>query len=315
MEKIKTFFKTYKYATIWTICYIAVMFFVLLLLFGFNLFSPNDWSILLRARLHGFAGFAFGILLLAAIPMYIATTTLIVRTKKPLFTLVAKKDEKKEDKKEEKKAEEVLTAPLPAGIPTELRGAFLRARQNVTNRPESAFDMKDLNSEVDNAQAKPAEDITPEPEVGLPIPDNFDFSAPEESPAAAPASAPVFKEISFGGSDDTEKKEVKSATKTPLIEHLEKKHYDYVTDGNAVIANGLAITTHTDSDFWIADNEDWFAAGKQKASPVSEALAAASKHNVTPAIYLAEKNIMDIDNRIADWESKGVTVFTDLTSI
>lgn len=247
--------------------------------------------------------------------MYIATTTLIVRTKKPLFTLVAKKDEKKEDKKEEKKAEEVLTAPLPTGIPTELRGAFLRARQNVTNRPESAFDMKDLNSEVDNAQAKPAEDITPEPEMGLPIPDNFDFSAPEEPPAAAPANAPVFKEISFGGSDDTEKKEVKSEKKTPLIEHLEKKHYDYVTDGNAVIANGLAITTHADSDFWIADNKDWFAAGKQKASPVSEALAAASKHNVAPAIYLAEKNIMDIDNRIADWESAGVTVFTDLTSI
>ncbi|MDR0727041.1 MAG: hypothetical protein LBF37_03175 [Rickettsiales bacterium] len=310
MEKIKNFLKTYKYATIWTICYIAVMFIVLLLLFGFNLFSAHDWSILLRARLHGFAGFAFGILLLAAVPMYIATTTIIVRTKKPLFTLVGKKEDKKENKAEDKKEEQVLTSPLPCGIPTELRGAFLRARQNLANRPESAFDMKDVYDD-----AKSSKQITPVAEVeqidaGLPIPDNFDFSTPEETVP----SAPVFRDISFGGSDE-KKEEIKAENKTPLIKHLEKKHYDYFTDGDAIVANGLAIATHDDSDFWIADNDNWFAAGKQKLSPITAAQSVAAKHNATPAIYLGSKNIMDLDSKITEWETVGITVLTDLTCV
>ncbi|MDR1337980.1 MAG: hypothetical protein LBJ73_03040 [Rickettsiales bacterium] len=314
MEKIKNFFKTHRHAVIWTVCYFAAMFFVLRVLFGFNLFSPHDWLVLLHARLHGFAGFAFGILLLAAIPMYIASTTVIVRTKKPLFKITSKKDEEKEDKPAEEKPVPEPAAPLPQDIPTELRGAFLRARQNIGNRTESAFDMKGVFNDADATLQKSAESVTPEIEGGLPIPDNFDFSATDES-APSPA-APVFREINFGGSDDDEEKpETMTAQKTQLIEHLESKKYDYIVEGDVVVANGLAIATHADSDFWIADNDDWFAAGKQKASPIATAIATAAKHNATPAIYLAEKNIMDIDSRIADWESQGVTVLMDLTSI
>jgi hypothetical protein len=118
-----------------------------------------------------------------------------------------------------------------------------------------------------------------------------------------------------GGSDDEKTAEIQTAEKTPLIEHLENNNYDYIADGDIIVANGLAIATHADSDFWIADNDDWFAAGKQKPSPISAAVAAAAKHNATPAIYLAAKNIMDIDGRIADWESQGVTVLADLSGI
>jgi hypothetical protein len=312
LKKAKDFLKTNKYAVIWTICYIAAIFLILRLLFGFNLFSLRDWSILLSARLHGFTGFVFGILLLAALPMYMASTLIIVRTKEPLFTIVPKKDKKEDEKTEEKKEEQELPPAFPAGLPTELRGAFLRARQSIGNRPESSFDMKDVYKE--SSAEQPVVEPTPESsDSGLPLPDNFDFSATE---AAQPA--PVFKEINFGGFDsEKEGKEeiIEEIESSELIKHFESRKYDYVVEGDIVIANGLAIAAHSDSDFWIADDENWFAAGKQKPSPISQAQTAAKKHNATPAIYLAQKNIMDIDSRISAWESSGVTVLTDLASV
>jgi hypothetical protein len=308
MEKVKKFFTANKYALIWTACYVAVMFLILLLLFGFNLFSLSDWSILLKARLRGFAGFAFGILLLAALPMYIATTLIIVRTKKPLFSIVPEKEEKKDANQEEKPEEKEPDVPLSVEIPAELKGAFLRARQNVAARPESAFDAKDSYNNADAAQ--PAAGEPEAPAAGLPLPDDFDFSA------AAPSapSAPVFKEISFGGpADEIKEAEQEEETRSPLTERLEK--YGYAAEGGIVIANGLAIATHDDPDFWITDGETWFAAGKQKASPISEAIAAAQKHDATPAIYLAAQNIMDLDAQVEQWESSGVRVIKSLEEL
>ena len=84
-DKILNFFKNYKYVTIWTLCYIFVMWFILLFMFNFNMFVWQNWIKLFHAHLKGFPGFVFGILILAAIPMYIATTSIIIRTKKPLF--------------------------------------------------------------------------------------------------------------------------------------------------------------------------------------------------------------------------------------
>lgn len=308
MKKIKDFFKTNKYAITWTISYIAVMFLVLLIMFGFNIFSGHDWSVLMRARLHGFAGFTFFIMLLAALPLYVATTSIIVRTGKPLFKIGKAKEEKKEAAAKEEKKEEELTAPLPDGIPTELRGAFLRARQNAGNRPPSAFDIKDVYNNNEPAQSTTEEKTE---EVALPIPDNFDFSAPTE-----PASnAPVFREISFGDDTNDTPAPTPTITTSPLIEHLGKKKYDFKTDGDIVIANGMAIATHSDLDFWIADSDTWFAAGKQKPSPVSTAIDAGKKHNVQPAIYLESTNIMDLDTRITEWESNGITVLKDLSTI
>jgi len=95
MKNIKDFLKTYKYSVTWTLSYIAIIYLILFLLFGFDLFSLSNWSTLLNSRLHGFAGFAFGSLLFAIIPLYIATMNIIIKTKKPLFTFVAKKEEPK----------------------------------------------------------------------------------------------------------------------------------------------------------------------------------------------------------------------------
>jgi hypothetical protein len=313
MENIKDFFKTYKYAIKWTICYIAVVFFILFFLFEFNLFSGRDWQILFKSRLHGFPGFVFGILLLASVPMYLATTTVIVRTKKPLFALTtAKKNDSDKTDQPADEAKPEPAIPLPADIPSELRGAFLRARQNMSNRPESVFDIKDLYTN-DAATRVTQSAAQPEPEAALPIPDSFDFSTPESSAA----SAPVFKEIRFddSGDDPDTGSALESAAGTPLTRHLDSRNYDYVVKGEVTVTNGLAIATHDDSDFWIADEEDWFAAGKQKHSPVSQAVVAAAEYGVSPAIYLAEKNIMDLDSKISEWESRGITVFTSLSDI
>ena len=87
MKKIADFFKAHRYVIIWTLCYIFAMKFILGALFNFNMFSQNAWIQLAHSHLHGFGGFVFGLMVLAAVPMYAATTAIIIRTKKPLFTI------------------------------------------------------------------------------------------------------------------------------------------------------------------------------------------------------------------------------------
>ena len=87
MKKITDIFKNHKHAIHWTIGYIIVMWAILYFLFNFNMFDGHMWHRLMHARLHGFAGHVFGLLILAALPLYMASTTLIIRTKKPLITV------------------------------------------------------------------------------------------------------------------------------------------------------------------------------------------------------------------------------------
>ena len=87
MKRILDFCQRHKYAIIWTACYAVVMWSILFWLFNFNMFSATQWRILAHAELRGFPGFVFGILILAAVPMYIATTSIVIRTKKPLFKI------------------------------------------------------------------------------------------------------------------------------------------------------------------------------------------------------------------------------------
>ena len=87
MKKILELLQKNKYALIWTVCYIFIVWAILKWMFNFSIFSATQWHILFHAQLRGFPGFVFGILILAAIPMYIATTNIILRTKKPLFKI------------------------------------------------------------------------------------------------------------------------------------------------------------------------------------------------------------------------------------
>ena len=87
MKKILDFFNTNKYCIIWTLCYFFIVWAIMLWMFNFDIFSSTQWHILAHAKLRGFPGFVFGIMILAALPLYVATTILIYRNKKPLITI------------------------------------------------------------------------------------------------------------------------------------------------------------------------------------------------------------------------------------
>ena len=59
------------------------------------------------------------------------------------------------------------------------------------------------------------------------------------------------------------------------------------------------------------DNENWFATGKTRPSPIDKIKSFASEHNLSPVIYLGEQNIMDIETLVPQWESDGIIVITE----
>ena len=88
--RIKDFYNSNKYAIWWTAGYVAACWAIMRYMFNFNIFSATRWNQLWHAHLYGFAGFVFGILILAMIPLYIATTIVIARTRAPLFNFKLK---------------------------------------------------------------------------------------------------------------------------------------------------------------------------------------------------------------------------------
>ncbi len=86
-------------------------------------------------------------------------------------------------------------------------------------------------------------------------------------------------------------------------------------DGEFIICDEYLIATHTDTDFWIADDIDWFAGGQQRPSPVAAVIARAAELKMKPVLYLGATNILDLDARITAWESDGVRVIKDLAEL
>ena len=128
---------------------------------------------------------------------------------------------------------------------------------------------------------------------------------------------PTFTEINFDEPDATPDTDTQTDTNdnSELIKYLTENNKAYSTDDNIVITDTHAIITHSDPDFWVADTDNWFAAGRVCPSPIIAVQNAATQHNRTPVIYLATKNIMDIDKLIPEWQSAGITVITDLSDI
>ena len=166
---------------------------------------------------------------------------------------------------------------------------------------------------------------TPSADFGdFPLPDDFNFD--DMTTNTAPQfSAPVFSDINFDAphpSAPTQKTldsgavtAAQSTELSPLIQHLESTGRNFDIHDDVIICNDMAIAAHTDTDFWIADDPDWFATGKQKKSPARAALDAGAAKNLTPVLYLGSKNIMDVDDKIAQWSADGLRVVTDLSEI
>lgn len=357
------FYKKHKYAVIWTGCYVAAMWAVLLFLFHFNMFSANHWHHLANAHLHGFPGFVFGILLLAAVPLYTATTTIIVRTGKPLFTIKWPTIPKAADpaKKSDAAADPTPAVtpqddtPLPDNLPGELRPAFRRARKQLAAIPQEpqSPDAPAENTAPESSPAPATDSSLPAPAtpdntpavsapsapktpaaapISTPVSDLGDFPLPDDfnfddttTNTAPQFSTPVFSDINFDTPqssaptpntlDSGAAPTPQSTELSPLIQHLESTGRKFDIRDDVIICNDMAITAHTDTDFWIADDPDWFAAGKQKKSPARVALDAGAAENLTPVLYLGSKNIMDIDDKIAQWSADGLRVVTDLSEI
>lgn len=316
MNKLWDFIKSHRHAIIWTLCYTLITWAILYFLFGFSIFSSAQWHHLMRAQLRGFPGFVFGIMLLAAIPLYIATTTLIVRTGKPLITIPLPKIKMPTFFQSPPPAPApapeptpATTAPpapmeLPDDMPAELRFAFIRNRNNLGQIQTSVFN----NSAQITTQD--ISDLTQTLNETLPVPSDFDLEVQYND---TPDSIPTFTEIDF--ESDAQNTTEDPSANIAVINYLTDKGHPYSIDGDTVITDTHAITTHSDPDFWVADTENWFAAGRICPSPIASVLTAAQKHNRIPVIYLATRNILDIDKLIPEWQSAGITVITDLSEL
>ena len=134
MADAKDFYKKWRHVLVWTACYIFVMWLILRGLFNFNMFSAAHWLKMLHVELHGFPGFVFGIMILAAVPLYIATTVFVCRTQKtpvkiPLPKCLAEKPKKPEPEKPKPVVtEQEVLVDLPKGVPAEMREVFMRTQ-------------------------------------------------------------------------------------------------------------------------------------------------------------------------------------------
>ncbi|MBQ4069878.1 MAG: hypothetical protein IJD52_00685 [Alphaproteobacteria bacterium] len=323
MKRIIDFLKTYRPVIIWTVCYVFCMWLTLNLLFNFNMFSAPQWHHVLRAQLRGFPGFVFGLLILSAIPIYVASTAIIIRTKKALITIPKPKIKlpaflSRATPAPAPAAPETTTEPEPApeeisrDIPMELRASFLRARFNKEAIQEMATRISSNIAATNNT------DDHDDALDDLPIPSDFDLNIDFDNEQIGSVSdAPIFKDITFGDEQSFSDIEPtrQNADISSLTTHLTERNIEFEIIDDIVLAKGMAIASHTDDDFWIADTENWFAAGKSRLSPINAAKAVATKHNCRPALYLGATNIMDLENLISEWNQDGITIITDLSEL
>lgn len=342
VANIKNFFQKWRLAIAWTVGYVALMWAILRGLFNFNMLSLAHWEKLSHVELHGFPGFVFAILLLAAIPLYIATVALTVRKNEVPVKIPVPKCFVKPPKPEPKPPIPVVTPgevleDLPAGVPAEMREIYARAHKNksvrqmsVFNRP-SKFDDSPVATTV-KTETTPGPMMTPPPSVPMasvpavqtqdstepvsdmesdfPIPADFDVQVQKDF------DVPVFSDIKFDDDDEEDDKESEKTEKTEKAEYASIQdiisgagHSSEVV-GNLIVVNNCAVAVHADDDFWVADELDWFASGRQKPSPIAELNNIATEKGLKPILYLGQTNIMDFDKVSEQWRAEGIQIVT-----
>ena len=332
LNKVSNFYNSHKYVILWTVGYTVATWAIMNFMFNFNIFSKLRWWQLMHAHLHGFASMVFGILVLAAVPMYIATTIVIVRTKAPLFKITIPEFIKKAftqtpseepvdevptsaEKTEEKtEPENNAPAPVPETVPNEMRFAYVHAREHLSRTPTSVFDLGNVTKTVSVPVPEQSEVIEDSHE--MPIPTDFTIDDIDD----ITDSVPQFTDINFDDDDDTPieiEDDIKEQSDTimPVTEYMKSQSVPYTIDDDVVVTDKFAIVAHTDNDFWVADKDAWFAAGKTRKSPIELVQRVATEHNVEPVLFLGSNNIMDIDALIPQWESAGIRVISDLKDL
>ncbi len=320
MKNIIDFIKRIWIIALWTVWYFFIIWAILKLIFNFDMFSVYYWWKFFHATFHGFGGFVFCFLVYGMIPIYIVTTIITWRKKeliipipfvnKILATLskifsLSSKSETKESTPETttEKIDEPETPEYPADLPPELRVPFMRAKNRMPLT--SAISVYNKTYVQQNKEHEP-ETISEKSDI--PIPMDFDISDTINEPLHD--SIPQFTDINFDVPIATEKELENNTTK-----YLKDKNIDFETYHDFVATEKFVIYEHNDEDFWIMDGDSWFAAGKQKDSPVSELIDLAKQNKLTPIIYLHSQNIMDVDNIINKFESLGIRVVKKLDEL
>lgn len=311
MQKIYEFLKSHIIVVKWTCWYFFALWLILRFIFKFDMFDAHYWWKFFHATLHGFGGFVFGILIYSAIPIYIATTATVYRKNEyvikipfldKIFGLFAKKTEAIEETTEEPVVETPENKDeYPDDLPRELRVPFQRAKNHLSLT--GAISVYNKQKSVDTPQTP--QQIMDDTNNDIPLPTDFDIS---ENFDTNDDGIPTFTDINFN--EPTPEKLENNTTK-----YFESKNIEFETYHEFVATEKYLIYEHNDTDFWIMDENTWFAAGKQIDSPTDELLEVAKQNGLIPVIYLQSQNIMDIENTINNFENNGVRVIKKLEEL
>lgn len=311
MNTLKNILLKLKQVTIWTIIYTIIVWCISYFIFDFNILSDLAWEKLLQSRIHGFNGFVFGIFILSIIPLYLSSSIIIFRTQKQIFPIQVPAFIQKffsqfkstptsepapqtstpepNDTKQEKTPE-----PPQKQIPKEMQNIFERIKISTYNKKI--------------VLKKPIISDTPtEPEMDdFPIPSDFDIDTQDFN-----AGLPKFKDVNF----DINSNEETTETNTSIINTIKQKYESAKIENDIITTDKLAIAIHQDPEFWIADDEAWFAAGEQKESPINKLLDISNKQNLTPIFLFLTNNILDFEEKRKTWESMGIKIITDVSDL
>lgn len=316
MKKILDFIKSNILIVKWTIWYFFVLWLILRFLFHFDMFSAHYWWKFFHATLHGFAGFVFGLLVYTAIPIYIATVSIIYRKKElvitipfidKIFAFISKffpqktVEEKTPEQKPEAKEPETSTEPeYPDDLPAELRIPYTRAKNNMSLTGAVSAYNKPKTTPTQQAIIE-----TTETNTSVPIPTDFDIS---DSDPFNGSSIPTFTDINF---DEPESANLENNT----TKYFDSKNIEYETYKEFVATEKYVIYEHSDEDFWVMDENIWFASGKQIDSPINELTELAQQNGLIPVLYLKSQNIMDLEKIVEQFESDGIRVIKKLDEL
>ncbi len=318
MKKVLDFIKSNIIIAKWTFWYFFILWLILRFIFHFDPFSAHYWWKFFHATLHGFGGFVFGLLMYTAIPIYIATTAIIYRKKEfvitipfidKIFEYIKKLFPKKqvaepvveavaEETPEPKKNE----PEYPDDMPMELRIPYTRVKNNLSLTGAVSI----YNKQHTAPTPQPVAETDKENNIPDFIPTDFDLS---DSDAFGESEIPTFKDISFD--DEPEPENFENNT----TKYFKSKNIEYETYKQFVATEKYVIYEHNDNDFWIMDENTWFASGKQIDSPIKELIELGQENNLTPILYLESQNIMDIETVIEQFESMGIRVIKTLEEL
>ena len=313
MKKLLDFLKINFIIAKWTFWYFLVIWLILKYIFNFDMFSQLYWWKFFHTQSHGFIGFVLTALIYTIIPIYIATTIVMYRTKEPIIkivfvnkvcdcikNLIATKPKAEPIPEEPTEEQTKPDFEYPDDLPHEMRVPFRRIKEHM------ALTSNTVQSNTFAPQQKtplnePEQQTQPE---AFPIPTDFDIEN-DTTDNNFDNKVPTFTEINF----DEPKKPSEPSNK--MTEYLKNNNIEFETFNDFIITKKHLMYVHNDPDFWIFDDDNWFAAGKQIESPVSVMQKMAKDEELMPIIYFESTNIMDFDGTVQKLQEQGIVVITE----